>query len=119
MNLKKLTLLIAGAGIATSLGFPAAADEFTEPRTETVRYADLDVTHSPGAALLFQRVKSAAERVCADPGRSIAAQAHHSACMRSAVTGAIAKIDEPAVTAYASRLGVVPTPATVKVAQGR
>jgi UrcA family protein len=119
MNMKKLTLIIAGAGIATSLWFPAAADEFTAPRTETVRYADLDVTHAPGAAELFQRVKSAAERVCADPGRSLAAQAHHSACMRSAVSGAVTQIDEPAVSAYAARHGVFPYPATLKVAQGK
>jgi UrcA family protein len=66
-----------------------------------VRFADLDLSHSQGATVLYQRLKTAAETVCASHnGRDLGSQMRYKACWHSALDAAVAKADQPALTAY-------------------
>jgi UrcA family protein len=66
-----------------------------------VRFADLDLSHSQGVTVLFQRLKTAAETVCASQnGRDLGSQTRYKVCWQSALGTAVAKVDQPALTAY-------------------
>ena len=75
-----------------------------EPRSVTVRFADLDTTNAQGAAVLYRRIQSAAESVCRDlePGRELAWRRVYTNCIQTAIGNAVVKVDRPAVTTYAA-----------------
>ncbi len=89
----------------------------------TVFYGDLDINNVRGAAVLYQRIRFAAETVCRDLGRSrqIDLLSRYQGCVRGAVSGAIAKVASPTLTGFAAARGVVPdsAPIKMKVAQAR
>jgi UrcA family protein len=119
--MKNLTTLVAFATVATCSFTIARADTALEPRSETVRFADLNTTSADGIAVLYQRIKHAAENVCRDlePGRQPALMQLYANCVHQALGDAIAKIDRPAVTAYAAARGVLPGDATIKIARNK
>ena len=66
-----------------------------------VHFADLDLTHSDGVAVLYRRLKDAAETVCAaQDGRDLGSQTRYKTCWQSALGAAVSKVDRPALTAY-------------------
>jgi UrcA family protein len=67
----------------------------------TVRFADLDLNHTPGAIALYQRIKYAAEQACSSfRGRDIKTHELLGRCVENSVAASIAKIDRPVVTQY-------------------
>jgi UrcA family protein len=74
----------------------AFADE--QVRTETVKFADLNVNSQAGVEALFGRIHSAAKHVCSetDPLQRVAA----SACIWRAEARAIEKLNLPLLTVY-------------------
>jgi UrcA family protein len=89
---------------ATALGFaavsPAAA---ADPDIVSVRVpiADLNLHSGAGAAAALYRIRAAARTICgADSGRlPLARAALQSACVKSTVDRAVARLDAPMVTA--------------------
>jgi UrcA family protein len=70
-------------------------------RMETVKFADLNVRTTAGAAVLFRRIHAAAERVCTRSGADNLDRASSTrACVREAQSRAIAQINLPQLTAY-------------------
>jgi UrcA family protein len=66
-----------------------------------VHFADLDLTRSEGAAVLYQRLEAAAKSVCASlDARDVASQMRLRECVRTAIGSAVAKVDRPTLTAY-------------------
>ena len=66
-----------------------------------VHFADLDLTRSEGAAMLYQRLAGAARTVCASlDARDLASQMRFKGCVETAIGSAVAKVDRPALTAY-------------------
>jgi UrcA family protein len=66
-----------------------------------VRFADLDLSRSEGAAALYRRLKGAAQTVCAPlDGRNLAQHFGFEACVKSAISTAVATVDRPALTEY-------------------
>jgi len=66
-----------------------------------VRFADLDLTRSEGAAMLYRRLAGAARTVCASlDARDLASQMRFKTCVESAIGSAVAKVDRPILTAY-------------------
>ena len=66
-----------------------------------VHFADLDLTHADGIAMLYRRLKGAAETVCAlQDGRDLGSQMRYKTCWQSALGAAVSKVDRPALTAY-------------------
>jgi UrcA family protein len=79
----------------------ADADAATDARATTVRFADLDLARTAGAAALYHRLWNAAQSVCAPVnGRDLANQALFKGCLRGAMEAAVAKVDHPTLTAY-------------------
>src|SRR5450631_566590 len=70
--------------------------------TRTVKYGDLDLTRSPGAATLYSRIQTAARAVCEPATSSGARDAPLLArrCMDQSVTRAVADVNAPALTSY-------------------
>ncbi|HXZ58723.1 MAG TPA: UrcA family protein [Steroidobacteraceae bacterium] len=84
-------LLLAGGVISTA--------HATEPvRSETVKFADLNVDSPAGVQALYDRIHAAAKRVCSsyDPFQQIAA----GSCTRKAEARAIEKLSLPQLTAF-------------------
>ena len=119
-NLNKLiaTALVGlvGACVATQSAFA----DTTDIPTATVKFADLDVSHPAGAALLYSRIQNAAKGVCSPfEGLSAQASARMHACIDHAVARAVASVDKPVLTQlYASKQGIV-TPVRLATIQVR
>lgn len=101
MNTKlaiRCTLLAASALLLNAGAFASADDD--ERATQLVRYDDLDVTREAGAAVLYERIKTAARSVCKrgfnHPALDSLVPAH--LCVKGAMTRAIAKVNSPALT---------------------
>jgi hypothetical protein len=54
-----------------------------------------------------------------EPGRSLALVALHRACLRTALSRALADVGNPAVLAYAATQGTATMDATVRIAQSK
>lgn len=87
---------------ALALGFQSAhaAPPWDVPSV-VVRFADLDLSRSEGASVLYQRLKRAAETICAPlDDRELARHMRFTACLQSAISTAVVKVNKPALTAY-------------------
>ena len=66
-----------------------------------VHFADLDLSRSEGATVLYRRLKGAAQAVCAPlDGGDLARHWSFKVCVQNAISTAVAKVDRPALTAY-------------------
>jgi UrcA family protein len=101
MNRLTITTLIIATGLGCQLANAAPPKDVP---SVVVQFADLDLTHGNGAATLYGRLQAAAEQVCASQngrnGSDIGTQTRYKICRQSAVATAVAKIDQPALTAY-------------------
>lgn len=106
--MKNSIILVAVAAFIACSVTMARADTAFEPRSVTVRFADLDTANTQGAAALYRRLKSAAASVCRDlePGQLLVRVAIYKNCMHTALSNAIVKLDRPVVTAYAAAQGM-------------
>ena len=85
----------------------ACADVYAAPpgyevATRTVKYGDLDLTRSAGAASLYSRIQYAANAVCEPavssiPRESILPTRH---CVEQSIARAVADVNAPALTSY-------------------
>ena len=67
-----------------------------KPRSETVKFDDLNLSTQAGAEALYARIHRAALHVCNEPGElSITL-----ACMKEAESKAIGKVNAPLLTAF-------------------
>jgi len=73
----------------------ARADEVNaDVPARTVRFADLDLTTQKGAAVLFTRIRNAAEEVCGEPGsRELAQVVAAKACVDRAIARSVAAVN--------------------------
>jgi UrcA family protein len=119
--MKNLTQIVALTLIAASSFNIAHADTFGGPRSQTVRFADLDINNSPGAEILYRRLNTAAGNVCRElqPDRSLAMASLYRACVHAALSKALADVGNPAVLAYASAHGTAVSHMTVRIAQSK
>lgn len=82
-----------------------------------VGFADLDLTHPQGVAVLYDRIAGAAKAVCAPfEGRGLKNVALFRGCVREAIAAAVTRADQPMLTAYYRQRSGARTPA-VQVAQ--
>jgi UrcA family protein len=115
------TLIAAAIVTALISSFSAvcnAADAADVPKA-IVKYADLDVSTSQGAAKLYSRIRFASEAVCSPVDRDLASTFRREQCMKQAIAGAVAKVNQPALSAvYAAKYGVL-QPAKILTADRR
>ncbi len=99
MTIGVVAALGLGAGIACAA--PPSNSVGDGAKQYVVRYSDLDLAKSAGAAALYARLQQAARAVCAPfEGRELALAAQHRACMDRAVAGAVAEVNRPLLSAY-------------------
>lgn len=92
------TMIICALGLGCQLANAAPPQDVP---SVIVHFADLDLTHGEGVAVLYRRLKGAAETVCApDDGRDLGSQMRYKACWQTALGAAVSKVDKPALTAY-------------------
>ncbi len=111
-------LALAAIACGVALTMPAMADQSDgEPLTKIVSYADLNLNGEAGARVLHGRLRMAAAQVCAPlRGTTLRERSNWRGCVDPAVTRAVAKVDEPMLTAYhLSRTGT--TQPTSRVAK--
>lgn len=78
-----------------------AREPSDQMRSETVKFQDLNVTAAAGVDTLYNRIHSAAQRVCSMSGQHGLGGASASAtCAKEAQDRAIEKVNLPALTAY-------------------
>jgi UrcA family protein len=93
---KTARVLIAAAAVCAALVSGARAGEVPQAH---VKYADLNVGSAAGAAVLYQRIKSAAAQVCGVDGeRDLGRRVQAKACETRAIAEAVAAVDAPALT---------------------
>jgi len=114
---------VAGAilgALAFSIATVSSAEVPTAPPQVIVKFADLDVSTSQGAAALYGRIHSAAVDVCSR--MYVIEQAyrlHKNACLQKVIADAVTKVNRPALSAvFASKFGVSP-PMVLAAAQAR
>jgi UrcA family protein len=117
----KILSLCATATILSLAVLNAAHATDAAPKSRTVQFADLDLNKAEGVATLFNRIKGAAQVVCGSHlGRvTLRDQERHAACMRFAVSNAVARVDQPMLTEYVANLSVSGRQVTSKIASGR
>lgn len=95
MKFFKVTMCLAT--LAMSAQAVKAADEFQV----NVRFSDLDLAHTDGAATLYARIHSAAERVCAPlNGRRLDESQRFRVCVGDALARAVSEVHQPTLTEY-------------------
>jgi UrcA family protein len=105
--------LLAGmvlSGLAFNFATASRADDGTAPPQVIVRFADLDVSTSQGAAALYGRIHGAAIDVCLRMyGDEQAYKWHEKACLQKVIGDAVIKVNRPALSAvFASKYRVSP-----------
>jgi UrcA family protein len=99
------------------VGGTANANGYLEPKSRTVSLADLNLTSIAGVRAAYGRINQAAETVCQnlDP-RNLSQRRHWQNCKSDAIQTAIAKVNAPALTAYAEKRRKGGEPVTVAAA---
>ena len=96
------TILIAtfSTALAWSVAAVCSASDSADAPQEAVKYGDLNVSNPQGAAVLYSRIRAAAGRVCErHDDRDLAAMPLRNSCVRKAIADAVAKVDQPALSA--------------------
>jgi UrcA family protein len=108
------TIVLASLAAIPLAQAAVTADHVELVRTQVVHFADIDTSSTEGAAVLYRRIRHAAESVCRDleRPRQLELSAAYNNCLENAMSDAILTIDRPAVTAYAEKRGI---PLTKKV----
>jgi UrcA family protein len=90
-------LIVSGA---QGGGLAPLPDDGREVRSLTVGFADLDLANAAGAETLYDRLRTAARRVCgkADP-RDVGAVKDMKRCRSEALDAAVAGVNHPRLTA--------------------
>lgn len=95
-----LRVLIATAifgALASSFSAVCAADTGPEPVRLTVKFADLNISKPPGAAVLYARIDAAAKNACSYYW--FKSDADENRCVHDAIANAVMKIKQPALFA--------------------
>jgi UrcA family protein len=109
MKTSNYTNKIARIGIA-AIGFATVAmvAQADEAPARTVRYSDLNLNTPAGAAVLYKRIKNAAEQVCGDlNSRQLAEVAAAKACVQNGVYAGVRSVNNAQLTnEYNAHMGV-------------
>lgn len=81
-----------------------------EAHSVTVRFGDLDITTSAGAAALYHRIEAAARVTCGYEDHPFVRPPYTERCNSSAISAAVASVNSPLLSAiHAARRGSSPT----------
>jgi UrcA family protein len=100
--MNRITTTILTTVLAATAQLAYAGDQIDDSRRHVeVRFADLNLSTTEGAAALYQRLHSAAESVCNEDGtKDLNSVFRVKACVSAAISAAVTQIDRPVLTAY-------------------
>jgi UrcA family protein len=79
----------------------ASVPAFANARVSVVHFGDLDLSHRTGAAVLYARIRSAADRVCTPLlATDLEAIAVAKRCKQQAIAQAVADVNKPLLWSY-------------------
>jgi UrcA family protein len=110
------------SALASTFAAVCTAADSSDTRSETVKYADLNVSNPEGAAALYRRIAAAANNVCRSfelDSRYIGSQAGLNACVRKAIADAVTKVGRPELFTVYNSKNRQPLPVTVALAKSR
>jgi UrcA family protein len=108
------------SALASSFAAVCTAADSSDTRSETVKFADLNVSNPEGAAALYRRIATAANNVCRsfdNDSRYIGSQASLNACIHKAIADAVTKVGRPELFTVYNSKNRQPLPVTVAVAK--
>lgn len=102
--MKFATALVTSILSLTTLDATAAAPT-DDANSITVEFGDLNLDRQAGVARLYSRIKGAARQVCNQQSndQTVSKQVY-SACVKQAVSTAVARIDRPLLSDYVAQL---------------
>jgi UrcA family protein len=92
-------IAVGMASACAGLGVQVAAAASPDLPSMAVSYSDINLNTDAGAKALYQRIRSAAERVCGPRTRAIGDLARFKSCVATATSDAVATLASPALTA--------------------
>jgi len=98
----KAGIWIAAAALALTGVWQCGTAAEAQVSQTIVHFGDLNVDRPAGAAVLYRRIRHAAEGVCGerrDPGTQMISSQWRS-CVAQAIDRAVVSLDRPALTAY-------------------
>jgi UrcA family protein len=95
----KTQILLFSTLAITASSF-AMADALVNVKTETVRYEDVRLTSPVGIAVLYGRIRSAAERACGPDSADLAVKTRYRSCVDKALAAAVVDVNLPALTQF-------------------
>jgi UrcA family protein len=107
-NNRNFTLAAVAAVCLAAIAVGAHADETVNGvPARAVHYADLNLSTQAGAAILYNRIRNAAEQVCGDVGsRELARAVAAKACVNRAIFASVQSVNNPKLTReYNTRVG--------------
>ncbi len=107
-NSKKILFAaVAAVSFASVAQMAQAADVFNDRPALTVRYSDLNLDTPAGAAVLYQRIRHAAEQVCGKPdSRRLDEMVVAQECMDKAIASSVRAVGNAQLTSqYVARVG--------------
>jgi UrcA family protein len=97
---------LASAGGSMMVDAAQASDSFDTTPHKVVSFKDLNLNSPEGVAVLYGRIKSAANDVCGSPNRYDLSQLKLQTCIKDAVSRAIVQVNNPMLTSlYESKTG--------------
>jgi UrcA family protein len=98
--IKILRHSIASAIVGTlAVGFTVSslAADSSDVRKATVKFGDLNISNTEGAAKLYSRIRTAAQSVCSNPYADgwISFKQSVDLCIHQAIADAVMKVNEP------------------------
>jgi len=97
------TRFIAGAiftALVSSLSATAGAAASNGSLQETVKYTDLGVSTTQGAGALYNRIRIAADHVCAPLNHGdLSSHMRVQACTHTAIADAVSQVNQPSLSA--------------------
>ncbi len=97
------TYMLVLSLIAASASSLASADALVNVKSEVVRYDDIRLISTVGAAVLFGRIHNAAERACGGPlvgPPQLARQLAYRTCLNDTLARAVDEVNHPILTQY-------------------
>lgn len=98
LRMKQSTAWLALVTLASAAASANPRDTEETVRSEKVNFADLNVSTLAGVNVLYDRITRAARLVCA-PADELAHHTEYAKCCQTAVDAAIAKVNNPLLTA--------------------
>jgi UrcA family protein len=101
-----IAAVLFGGAACGFAALPADADS-SDVLQFTVKFGDLHVSSPQGAAVLYGRIRAAAEKVCSPyDQRGLESKMHLNACIDKAILGAVTRVNNFALTAvYSAKSG--------------